>query len=282
MEYMTLNNGVEMPILGFGVYQMNNEETKEAVQTALQVGYRSIDTAQHYQNEEAVGQAVKESGISRDDVFLTSKVWHSFSGYEAAKKSVYRSLERLGTDYIDLMLIHQPFGDYYGIWRALEDLNKEGLIRAIGVSNFYPDRFEDLVAFNEIVPAINQLETHMYLQNSEEQAYLEEKGSKLQAWSPFARGENDFFTDPRLQEIGDQYGKTNAQVILRYFIQRGVNVIPKSVHPDRIKQNFDVFDFQLSDQDMETIKGFNQNQHVFRNHHELESVKAIVSQEIPE
>lgn len=274
MDYIQLNNGVKMPILGFGVYQITDlEECEKAVSEAIDVGYRLIDTAQAYSNETAVGNAIKKSGIPRKEFFITTKVWISNSGYGNAKKSLDESLENLQTDYIDLVLIHQPFGDYYGTYRALEDYYKEGKIKAIGVSNFYPDRLIDLLSFNEIVPAVNQVETHPFNQQIEAHGIMEKYGVQINSWAPFCEGMDNIFENEVLKEIGEKYDKTVAQVILRWLIQRSVVVIPKSVHKERIEENFDVFDFELSEEDMETIKSLDCGESKFFSHYDPEIVE---------
>lgn len=274
MDYIQLNNGVKMPILGFGVYQITDlEECEKAVSEAIDVGYRLIDTAQAYSNETAVGNAIKKSGIPRKEFFITTKVWISNSGYGNAKKSLDESLENLQTDYIDLVLIHQPFGDYYGTYRALEDYYKEGKIKAIGVSNFYPDRLIDLLSFNEIVPAVNQVETHPFNQQIEAHGIMEKYGVQINSWAPFCEGMDNIFENEVLKEIGEKYDKTVAQVILRWLIQRSVVVIPKSVHKKRIEENFDVFDFELSEEDMETIKSLDCGESKFFSHYDPEIVE---------
>jgi 2,5-diketo-D-gluconate reductase A len=247
---VTLNNGVQMPILGFGVYQIPPEQTEQAVTDALGAGYRHIDTAAAYVNEEAVGRAIAASGIPRDELFLTTKLWVSDSGQDAARRAFEKSLQRLGLDHLDLYLIHQPFGDYYGSWRAMEKLQREGLVRAIGVSNFYPDRLMDLIDHNEITPAVNQIETHPYFQRADYQELMRDRGVQIESWGPFAEGRNDLFTDPTLSGIGAAHGKSVAQVVLRWLIQREVVVIPKSVRPERMAENIDVFDFSLTDDEM--------------------------------
>ena len=243
MDYITLNNGVEMPQLGYGVFQIPNEETREAVLTAIEVGYRSIDTAQAYGNEAGVGEAVATCGVPRDELFLTTKVWMTNVGYERCRASIEESLARLRTDYIDLLLVHQPFGDYYGAWRAMEEAYDAGKLRAIGVSNFKAERYLDIEHFSRVKPAVDQLETHVFNQQKVAQHFLEKHGARLEAWSPFAEGKNGFFTNPTLTEVGAAHGKTAAQAALRYMLQRGIIVIPKSSHRDRMEQNFDVFDF---------------------------------------
>lgn len=277
MNKVILNNGVEMPIIGYGVYQVSPEECERCVSGALSVGYRMIDTAQAYHNEEGVGSAVKKSGISRDELFLVSKIWISNYGYEKAKASIDESLRKLGTDYIDLMLLHQPFCDRYGAYRALEAAYKEGKLRAIGVSNFYPDHFIDLASNVEIVPAVNQVETHVFDQQIEAQKYMKEFGTHMMAWAPLAEGRNNFFTNPVLEEIGKKYGKSVAQVALRWLTQREVIIIPKSVHIERMRQNLDIFDFTLSDEDMEAIKTLDTATSLFFDHHAPEVVKMFMS-----
>lgn len=276
METVTLSNGVEMPILGFGVFQIPDlGECERVVSEAIEVGYRLIDTVQAYGNEEAVGKAVQKSGLPREDFFITTKVWISNAGYEKAKASLDESLRKLQMDYIDLVLIHQPFGDYYGTWRALEEYYKAGKIRAIGVSNFYPDRLVDLASFNAILPMVNQVETHVFNQQIEAKKVSDEYGIQLESWGPFAEGKNDFFTNPILTTIGAKYGKSAAQVGLRYLIQRGIVVIPKTVHQERMRQNFDVFDFNLSDEDMAEILTLDQGESLFINHYNPETVKSL-------
>lgn len=274
MEYVTLNNGVEMPILGFGVYQIPQEETKQAVLDAISVGYKSIDTAQSYFNEEQVGEAIKETDVPREELFITTKIWIDNYGYEKCKESVYESLEKLGLDYIDLVLLHQPFADYYGAYRALEDLYKEGKIRAIGVSNFYSDRITDMCLFGrEIVPAVNQVETNPLNAQYAAQENMKDLNVQMAAWAPFGEGMQGMFTNETLVNIGKKYGKSAAQVILRWLIQRKVVVLCKSTHLERIKENFDVFDFKLSDEDMEEIKKLNNDDSLFFNHQDPEMVR---------
>jgi 2,5-diketo-D-gluconate reductase A len=276
MEYATLNNGVKMPILGYGVYQVTKGECERCVLDALKAGYRSIDTAQSYFNEEEVGSAIKKSGIPREDIFLTSKVWIEHYGYESCKKSVEESLKKLQTDYLDLMLLHQPFSDYYGAWRALEDLYEEGKLLAIGISNFYPDRMVDIASFARIRPMINQVETHPYNQQTAAKQYMDKYGVQIEAWAPFGEGRGGLFEDKALKEIGDKYGKTTAQVMLRWHIQRGVAVIPKSTHYERMKENFNVFDFKLSDSDMEIISALDKNESSFFSHYDPAMVEWFV------
>jgi 2,5-diketo-D-gluconate reductase A len=251
---VTLNNGVEMPILGFGVFQVPAEETEQVVTDALAAGYRHLDTAAAYGNEEAVGHAIKNSGTPREELFVTTKLWiQSSPGEEAVKRAFDASLRRLGLDYLDLYLIHQPFGDYYSAWRAMQDLHRDGVIKAIGVSNFYPDRLVDLIERNDITPAVNQIETHPFFQRVDDQQLMRERGVQIESWGPLAEGKNDIFTNATLSAIGQAHGKSVAQVVLRWLVQREVVVIPKSVRPERMAQNLDVFDFQLSDQEMHQI-----------------------------
>lgn len=275
MEYVTLNNGIKMPLLGYGVYQVTNDACERCVRDALDVGYRSIDTAQAYGNEEAVGRAIKNSGVPRDQIFLTTKVWISNGGYENAKKSIEKSLRKLDTDYIDLLLIHQPFNDYYGTYRAMEEGYKVGYLRAIGVSNFYPDRLVDLCRFVEVTPAVNQVETHVFQQQKTAHAYMEKYGVQHESWGPFAEGRKDFFTNPTLTEIGAKYGKSAAQAALRFLIQSNVVVIPKSTHKERMEQNFNVFDFTLSPEDMAAIQNLDEGESLFFSHYDPATVEMI-------
>ncbi len=277
MEFVTLNNGVKMPILGYGVYQTPAEETKKCVLDALNTGYRSIDTAQAYGNEAGVGDAVAESGIARDEIFITTKIWITNAGYENAKKSIDESLKKLRSDYVDLLLIHQPFGDYYGSYRAMEEAYKQGKARAIGVSNFYPDRYLDIEHFAEVKPAVNQMETHVFQQQKVLREYMDKHNTQLMSWGPFAEGRNDFFTNKVLSDIGTKYGKSVAQTALRFLIQSGVVVIPKSVHHDRIEQNFNVFDFELSAEDMQTIAKLDTGKSLFFSHHDPATVEWFMS-----
>lgn len=276
MKTVTLNNDVVMPIIGYGVYQVDPAECERCVSDALRTGYRMIDTAQAYHNEEGVGAAVKKSGIARDELFLVSKIWISNYGYEKAKASIDESLRKLGTDYIDLMLLHQPFCDRYGAYRALEDAYRAGKLRAIGVSNFYPDHFIDLADNVEIVPAVNQVETHVFDQQAKAQEYMREFGTHVMAWAPLAEGRNNFFTNPVLEQIGAKYGKSVAQVALRWLTQRGVIIIPKSVHVERMEQNLDIFDFTLSDEDMAAIARLDTGASLFFDHHDPEVVKMFL------
>lgn len=276
MKTVTLNNGVKMPQVGYGVYQVSPAECERCVADALATGYRMIDTAQAYHNEEGVGAAVKKSGIARDELFLVSKVWISNYGYERAKASIDESLRRLGTDYIDLMLLHQPYCDRYGAYRALEAAYREGKVRAIGVSNFYPDHFVDLASNAEVVPAVNQVETHVFDQQTAAQRLMEEFGTRIMAWAPLAEGRNGFFTNPVLEAIGRKYGKSVAQAALRWLVQRGVIIIPKSVHVERMEQNLDLFDFSLTDEDMAQIAGLDTGRSLFFDHHDPEVVKMFM------
>lgn len=274
MEYVTLNNGIEMPILGFGVYQIPQEETKEAVLNAIDVGYRSIDTAQSYFNEKEVGEAIAECDVAREDLFITTKIWIENYGYEKCKKSVYESLERLGLDYIGLVLLHQPFADYYGTYRALEDLYEEGVIKAIGVSNFYPDRLTDICLFErKIIPAVNQVETNPFNAQYDAQENMKKHGVQIAAWAPFGEGMQGMFTNETLVKIGEKYGKTAAQVILRWLIQRKVVILCKSTHRERMAENFDVFDFELSEEDMNEIKKLDTSSSMFFDHTNPEMVE---------
>lgn len=274
MKTIILNNGVEMPILGFGVFQVPDfDECKTTVLTALNAGYRLIDTAAAYNNEEAVGQAIKESGIPREEIFLTTKLWIQDAGYEKAKVAFEKSLNLLQLEYIDLYLIHQPIGDVFGAWRAMEELYEAGKIKAIGVCNFQPDRLMDLMVNNKIKPAINQIETHPFHQQIEVQEFLKKNGIQIESWGPFAEGKNGLFTNPVLSEIGKKHQKSVAQVTLRWLIQRDVIVIPKSVNEDRIKQNFNVFDFELTNQDMEQITVLDTAESLFIDHRDPETVK---------
>ena len=274
MEYVKLNNGVEMPILGFGVYQIPREETKRCVLDAINAGFRAIDTAQSYFNEAEVGDAIKESGIPREEFFITTKIWIDNYGYEKCKASVEESLKKLKTDYIDLVLLHQPFSDYYGAYRALEELYEEGKIRAIGVSNFYPDRLADMCLFGrKVVPAVNQVETNPMNQQVKAQENMEKYGVHIEAWAPFGEGKNNMFSNPTLVEIGKKYNKSAAQVILRWLIQRGVIIGCKSTHKERMEENFKVFDFELSNEDMEAIKALDTSDSLFFNHQDPSMVE---------
>ncbi|MEV8546741.1 aldo/keto reductase [Streptomyces sp. NPDC051572] len=269
MQTVTLNNGVEMPILGFGVYQIPAEQTEQAVSDALAAGYRLLDTAAAYGNEEAVGRAIKNSGIPREELFVTTKLWvQDAPAEENTRRAFETSLTKLGLDHLDLYLMHQPFGDVYGQWRAMEALNREGRVKAIGVANFYPDRLLDLVINNEVKPAVNQIETHPFFQRTADQELMREHGVQLQSWGGFAEGKNDIFTHPVLSEIGAKHGKSVAQVVLRWLTQRGVVAIPKSVRADRMAENFDIFDFELTDDQMAAIATLETGATLFFDHHD--------------
>ena len=276
MEYVTLSNGVKMPVLGYGVYQVTKEECEQCVLDALDAGYRSIDTAQSYFNEEEVGEAIRKSGVSREDIFLTSKVWVEHYGYEETRKSVEESLRKLQTDYLDLMLLHQPFNDYYGAYRALEDMYEEGMLKAIGVSNFYPDRLVDLASFTKIPPMVNQIETHVLNQRVEDHTWMEKYKVAHEAWAPFGEGRGGLFENEILKGIGEKYGKTTAQVMLRWNIQRNVIVLPKSTHKERMIQNMNVFDFSLSEEDMSAIAALDTKTSVFFSHYDPNMVEWFV------
>ena len=279
MNYVTLNNGVKMPQMGYGVYQVNPKECERCVLDAISVGYRLIDTAQAYHNEEGVGNAIKKCGVPREELFIVTKIWISNAGEEKAYASILESLKKLDTPYIDLILIHQPFGDYYGSYRAMERAYKEGKVRAIGVSNFYPDRFIDLQAHVEIKPAINQVETHVFNQQQEAQKYMQKYGCQIMSWGPFAEGLNDFFHNPVLTEIGKAHGKSLAQTALRYLIQRGVVIIPKSTHKERMQENLDIFDFELSDDEMQQIAALDLGHSLFFSHYEPKMVEQFMQWE---
>lgn len=268
MEYVQLNNGLKMPVLGYGVYQVTKEECERCVLDALKTGYRLIDTAQSYFNEEEVGNAIVKSGIPREEIFLTTKVWVEHYGYEETKKSVYESMKKLQTEYIDLMLLHQPFADYYGAYRALEELYQEGVLKAIGVSNFYPDRLVDIANFADIVPMVNQVETHVLNQQVEAKKWMDKYEVQIEAWAPFGEGRGGLFDNPVLTAIGEKYGKSSAQVMLRWNIQRGVVVLPKSTHIERMEQNFNVFDFTLTDEDMTAIAALDKQTSSFFSHYD--------------
>lgn len=276
MEYVTLHNGLKMPILGYGVYQVTKNECERCVLDALEVGYRSIDTAQSYFNEEEVGNAIVKSGVAREDIFLTTKVWIEHYGYENARQSVLDSMEKLRTDYLDLILLHQPFADYYGAYRAIEDLYNEGKVKAIGVSNFYPDRLVDIASFSRIKPMVNQVETHPFNQQSIAKQYMDKYGVQIEAWAPFGEGRGELFENSVLAEIGAKYDKSTAQIMLRWNIQRGVVVIPKSVHKERMKENFNIFDFTLTDEDMAAIAVLDKNESSFFSHYDPAIVEWFV------
>jgi 2,5-diketo-D-gluconate reductase A len=280
MQTVTLNNGVEMPILGFGVYQIPAEDTEQVVTQALETGYRHIDTAASYQNEEAVGRAIKGSGVARDELFVTTKLWMEHAGYDATHAAFGRSLDRLGLDYVDLYLIHQPFNDYYGAWRAMEELLKQGRVRAIGVSNFFPDRLVDLIVHNEITPAVNQIETHVYYQRGQDHRVMQEHGVTHESWGPFAEGRNNMFTDPTLNSIAEAHEKSVGQVVLRWLLQRNVVAIPKSVRPDRMQENFDVFDFKLTEEQMNQIVSMDTGSSLFFDHRDPEIISQFSKRHI--
>ena len=276
MEYITLNNGVKMPKVGFGVYQVTDQnECRQAVLDAIDVGYRLIDTAQAYGNEEAVGEAIKMSGVDRKDLFITTKVWISNYGYEKAKMSVEESLKKMQLDYLDLVLLHQPFNDYYGAYQALVDLYKEGKIKTIGVSNFYPDRLVDMAIFSEVTPAINQVEVNVFHQQKEAQVYNEKYGVQLEAWALFTEGRNNMFSNPELKAIGEKYRKTVAQVILRWLVQRNIVPLSKSVKKSRMEENINIFDFELSKEDMDKISEMDKKESSFFSHYDPSIVEMI-------
>jgi len=274
MQTVKLNNGIEMPILGFGVFQVKDlAECERSVIDAIETGYRLIDTAQSYGNEEAVGSAIKKSGVPREELFITTKPWIQSNGYEGTKKAFENSLKRLQLDYLDLYLIHQPFGDVYGEWRAMQDFYKEKRVKAIGVSNFYPDRLIDLIIHNEIVPAVNQIETHPFHQQIETQKFLQENNVQIESWGPFAEGKNDLFHNELLASIGKKYNKSIAQVVIRWLTQRSIIAIPKSVRKERMAENFNSLDFELSAEDMEAIKTLDTNKSYFFDHRDPAMVK---------
>lgn len=277
MTYVTLNNGVKMPQVGYGVYQVEPTEAERCVLDAISVGYRMIDTAQIYHNEEGVGNAIVKCGVPREELFIVTKVWISNAGEERAYASILESLKKLQTVYVDLLLIHQPFGDYYGTYRAMERAYREGKTRAIGVSNFYPDRFIDIQAHVEVKPAVNQVETHVFNQQITAQEYMEKYGCRIMSWGPFAEGKNDFFNNETLAEIGRKYGKSVAQVALRYLLQRGVALIPKSTQKERMKQNLDIFNFSLTEEDMAIIRQLDTKQSLFFSHYDPQTVEFITS-----
>lgn len=273
MEHRILNNGVEMPVLGFGVYQVEETVCEQCVCDAIAAGYRSIDTASAYLNERAVGRAIRRSGVPREELFITTKLWVQDAGYESTKRAFAKSLERLQLDYLDLYLIHQPFGDVYGSWRAMEELYREGAVRAIGVSNFQPDRLVDLILHNEVVPAVNQVETHPFCQQTEAAAVMASEGVQIESWAPFGEGRNNLFGNGTLVSLAAKYRKSVAQVVLRWLIQRGVVVIPKSVRPERMAENIAVFDFHLAPEDMDLIATLDTRRSCFLSHRDPETVK---------
>lgn len=276
MEFVTLNNGVKMPKVGFGVYRIkDHKQCKQALLDAIDAGYRLIDTAQSYGNEEAVGKAIQETSVPRNELFITTKVWVTNYGYEKTKASVEESLKKMQLDYIDLVLLHQPFNDYYGAYKALEDLYKEGKIKAIGVSNFYPDRLVDLAIFSDVKPAVNQVEVNVFHQQTTAQTYNEKYEVQMEAWAPFAEGRNNMFTNPELKAIGDKYGKSIAQVILRWLVQRGIVPLAKSVKKERMQENINIFDFELSDEDMAVIAKMDKKESSFFDHYDASTVEMI-------
>ena len=276
MEFVTLNNGVKMPKVGFGVYRIkDHKQCKQAVLDAIDAGYRLIDTAQSYGNEEAVGKAIQETSVPRNELFITTKVWVTNYGYEKTKASVEESLKKMQLDYIDLVLLHQPFNDYYGAYKALEDLYKEGKIKAIGVSNFYPDRLVDLAIFSDVKPAVNQVEVNVFHQQTTAQTYNKKYEVQMEAWAPFAEGRNNMFTNPELKAIGDKYGKSIAQVILRWLVQRGIVPLAKSVKKERMQENINIFDFELSDEDMAVIAKMDKKESSFFDHYDASTVEMI-------
>ncbi len=276
METVKLNNGVEMPILGYGVFQVDPAECERCVKDAIDTGYRLIDTAQAYFNEEGVGSAIKKSGVKREELFLVTKVWISNAGEEKAAKSIDESLRKLQTDYVDLLLIHQPFGDYYGTYRAMEKAYKAGKARAIGVSNFYPDRFVDLSHFCEIQPAVNQVETHVFQQQKQAREIMKKYNTQIMAWGPFAEGKNNMFKNETLVSIGEKYGKSSAQVALRFLTQEGIIVIPKSVKKERMEQNINIFDFKLTDAELDEVRALDTGKSLFFSHYDPATVEMII------
>lgn len=277
MQTVKLNNSVEMPILGYGVYQVDPKECERCVSDAIDSGYRLIDTAQSYRNEEGVGAAIKKSAVKREDLFIVTKLWISNYGYEKAKKSIDDSLKKLQSGYIDLLLLHQPFGDYYGAYRAMEEAYKQGKVRAIGVSNFYPDRYVDLCNFVEVVPAVNQVETHVFNQQKTAREYMKKYGTQIMAWGPFAEGKNNMFKNETLVSIGEKYGKSSAQTALRFLVQEGIVVIPKSVKKERMEQNINIFDFKLTDDEIERIRSLDLGHSLFFSHQDPQTVEMIIN-----
>ena len=277
MDYVTLNNGIQIPKLGFGVFQISKEDCERCVLDAIEIGYRHIDTAQSYFNEEEVGNAITKCGVSRKELFITTKVWIDNYGYKKAKQSVLNSMDRLKTDYLDLVLLHQPFSDYYGAYKALQELYKSGKIRAIGVSNFYPDRLADMVAFNEIPPQVNQVEVNPFHQQTAAQKNMITRNVQMEAWAPFGEGKNNMFTNPVLKEISETYQKSVAQIILRWLMQRDIVTLAKSTHINRMKENFEIFDFKLSETDMKKITKLDTNTSLFFNHQTPEAVDMFVN-----
>lgn len=276
MEYIILNNGIKMPKLGFGVYQITKEDCEKCVLDAIEVGYRLIDTAQAYFNEEEVGNAISKTTVPREELFITTKVWVEHYGYENTIKSIEESMKKLQVEYLDLVLLHQPYSDYYGSYRALEYLYEQGKIRAIGISNFYPDRVTDLCGFNKITPQINQVEVNPFMQQIDAQKNMEKNNVQIEAWAPFGEGKNDMFNNPTLVEIGKKYNKSVAQVILRWLTQRNVIALAKSVRIERMKENFEIFDFKLADEDMETIQGLDNKESLFFDHRTPDMVEWFI------
>lgn len=277
MDYVKLNNGVKMPQLGYGVYQISPEEAENCVLEAIRVGYRSIDTAQAYANEEGVGEAILKCEVPREELFITTKVWITNAGYKKAKASIEESLKKLKTDYIDLLLIHQPFNDYYGTYRAMEEAYKEGKVHAIGTSNFYPDRFIDLANFCEVVPAVNQVETHVFQQQKAAKEVMKKYGTQIESWGPFAEGRHDYFNNPVLKEISAKYGKSVAQTALRFLLQSGVVVIPKSTHKERMEENLNIFDFRLTDEEVKKVEELDTKESLFFSHYDPQTVEWFMS-----
>ena len=277
MEYTTLSNGVKMPMVGFGVFQIPQEQTKDVVLKAIDAGYRLFDTAQAYGNEKELGEAIRESGLPREEFFITSKLWMNDLGYEATKKAIDDSLERLGMDYMDLYLIHQPFGDIFGSWRAMVEAYKAGKLRAIGTANFQPDHLENLIQFQDVAPMVKQVETNPFIQQKKFHEQMEEENVVHEAWAPFAEGQNGIFTNPILTEIGEKYGKNSGQVILRWLLQNNVVSLNKSVHEDRIKGNIDIFDFELTDDEMKKIATIDEQKSAFFDHHDPKTVKMLAN-----
>jgi len=281
MQKVKLNNGLEMPILGFGVFQMTKAgECEEAVHEAIRTGYRLIDTAASYGNETEVGKAIKRSGVAREDLFLTTKLWIEQTGYENTKKAFEKSLKNLQSEYLDMYLIHQPYGDVHGSWRAMEELYREGKIRAIGVSNFQPDRLMDLIVFNKVVPAVNQIETHPFNQQTETAHFLKANGVQIESWGPFAEGRNNLFQNEVLVSLAGKHKKSVAQIVLRWLIQRGVVVIPKSIRKERMIENFNVFDFELTTEDMDLIVSLDTKKSLFFDHRDPEIIKWFASRKL--
>ena len=281
MQKVQLNNGLEMPILGFGVFQVTKAgECEEAVYEAIRTGYRLIDTAASYGNETEVGKGIKRSGVARDELFITTKLWIEQTGYENTKKAFEKSLKNLQLEYLDLYLIHQPYGDVHGSWRAMEELYREGRVRAIGVSNFQPDRVMDLIVFNKVVPAVNQIETHPFNQQTETAGFLKANGVQIESWGPFAEGRNNLFQNELLVSLAGKYKRSVAQIVLRWLIQRSVVVIPKSVRKERMIENFNVFDFELSSEDMDLIVSLDTKKSLFFDHRDPEIIKWFASRKL--